>query len=223
VQVGEDLLGQADGGESHRHRVLADGGIGTHGLGGAEGGLEQAAEQRTDGAGLARHGVGGLHLAEDLRFAEDHRIQPGSHAHHVAHGVVVLVDIGAGTQLIEIETVVVGQPAQHFVGGQLVLLQVQLAAVAGGEDRRLAAGREATELLQGLDQLLGGEGHALADVHRGGLVVDTEGEEGHAGSLDRFERPAIVLRHPRQDNWRDKLTRSANPRGAVGLRPPLVS
>ena len=26
-----------------------------------------------------------------------------------------------------------------------------------------------------------------------------------------------------QDNWRDKLTRSANPRGAVGLRPPLVS
>ena len=129
----------------------------------------------------------------------------------------------AGTQLIEIEAVVVGQPAQHFVGGQLVLLQVQLAAVAGREDRRLAAGREATELLQGLDQLLGGEGHALADVHRGGLVVDTEGEEGHAGSLDRFERPAIVLRHPRQDNWRDKLTRSANPRGAVGLRPPLVS
>ena len=70
AQVAEDLLGQADRGKRHRYRVFTDGGVGTHLLGSAEGGLEQAPEQRADGAGLARHGVGGLHLAEDLRLAE---------------------------------------------------------------------------------------------------------------------------------------------------------
>ncbi len=41
LQVAEDLPRQADRGEGHRHRVLADGGVGPHGLGRAEGGLEQ--------------------------------------------------------------------------------------------------------------------------------------------------------------------------------------
>ena len=183
VQVGEDLLGQAHRGKRHGYRVLADGGVGTHGLGGAEGGLEQTPEQRADGAGLARYGVGRLELAENLRFAEHHRVQPAGHAHHVPDRVVIAVHIGAGAQFVDAQTVIIGQPLQHFVAAELVLLQVQLAAVAGGEDRRLAAGRQPAQLLQRLDQLLRGEGNALAHLYRGGLVVDTEGDKGHAGSL----------------------------------------
>lgn len=38
-------------------------------------------------------------------------------------------------------------------------------------------------LLQRLDHLFRSESHALADSHRGGLVIDAEGNEGHAGSL----------------------------------------
>ncbi len=108
VQIGEDLLGQADRGEGHRHRVLANGGIGAHGLGGAEGGLEQTPEQRPDGAGLTRHGVGRLELAENLRLAQHHRIQPAGHAHHVAHRVMVAVHVGTGAQLFDAQAVVVG-------------------------------------------------------------------------------------------------------------------
>ncbi|MNF52621.1 hypothetical protein D3C84_339720 [compost metagenome] len=173
VQVGEYLLGQADGGERHGNRVLSDGGIGAHRLGGAEGGLEQTAEQRAHGAGLARYSVGGLHLAKDLRLAEDHGVQPGGDAHHVADRGVVRVYVGAGAQLFQAQIVVAGQPGKHLIGAGMVLLQVKLAAVAGGEDGRLAAGRDATQLLQGLHQLLGSEGHAFADIYRGGLVVDT--------------------------------------------------
>ena len=66
MQVTENLLGQADRGKCHGHRVFADGGVGAHLLGGIERGLEQPAQQRANGAGLPRYGVGGLHLAEDL-------------------------------------------------------------------------------------------------------------------------------------------------------------
>ena len=183
VQVGEDLFGQADRGEGHGHRVLADGGIGAHGFRGAEGGLEQTAEQRADGAGLTRHGVGGLELAENLRLAQHHRVEPAGYAHHVPHRVLLAVHVGAGAQFVDAQAVIVGQPLQHVIAAQLILLQVQLAAVAGGEDRCLAAGRQPTQLLQRLDQLLRGESNALAHLYRGGLVVDTEGDKGHAGSL----------------------------------------
>ncbi len=44
LQVAEDLPRQADRGEGHGHRVLADGRVGPHGLGRAEGGLEQSPE-----------------------------------------------------------------------------------------------------------------------------------------------------------------------------------
>ncbi|MNP24105.1 hypothetical protein D3C76_1168480 [compost metagenome] len=91
----------------------------------------------------------------------------------MAHRVVILMYIGARAQFFQAQVVVAGQPGEHFIGAGMVLLQVELAAVAGGEDGRLAAGRDATQLLQGLHQLLGSEGHAFADIYRGGLVVDT--------------------------------------------------
>ncbi|MCY1411063.1 hypothetical protein D9M71_264450 [compost metagenome] len=200
VQVGEDLPGQADSGKCHGNRVLADGGVGTHRLGGTEGGLEQATEQRADGTGLTRHGVGGLHLAKDLRLAEDHGIQPGCDAHHVTDGCIVLIHVGTGTQFFQAQVVIAGQPGEHFIGAGVVLLQIQLAAIAGGENGRLAAGRDTAQLLQGLHQLLRSEGHTFADVHRSGLVVDTKSNEGHAGSLTETGGRAIVLLHPNNDN-----------------------
>jgi hypothetical protein len=42
LQVAENLLGQADRGKRHGHRVFTDGGVGAHLLGGIERGLEQA-------------------------------------------------------------------------------------------------------------------------------------------------------------------------------------
>ncbi|MDT4826845.1 hypothetical protein FQZ97_601650 [compost metagenome] len=100
------------------------------------------------------------------------------------HGVRVLVHVGAGAQLVDGHALVIGEPGEDFFRVGMFLLQVEFAAVAGGEDRRLAAGREAAEHLQRLDHLFGGESHALADGHGGGLVVDAESNEGHAESLN---------------------------------------
>ncbi|MNT87301.1 hypothetical protein D3C72_2277000 [compost metagenome] len=78
---------------------------------------------------------------------------------------------------------VLGQPDQHPIDCQHVLFEVQLAAVARRQNRRLTAGRALAELLQGLDQLLRRKSHALAHGHRSGFMVDTEGNKGHAKPL----------------------------------------
>ena len=165
LQVAENLFRQADRGKRHGHRVLADGGVGAHLLGGIERRLEQAPEQRADGAGLAGHGVGRFHLAENLRFAQHQRIEPRGDPHHVTNCRIIFVHISARAQLIEAQMVIIGQPAQHDVSRKVILFYIKLAAIAGGEDRSFAAVGESAELLQGLHQLLRGKGHALADVY----------------------------------------------------------
>ncbi|MNV70911.1 hypothetical protein D3C71_1638950 [compost metagenome] len=99
------------------------------------------------------------------------------------HGVVLFVDVSAGAQFREAELVIVGQPLQHVIGCQVVLLYIKLATVAGRQDRRFAAGGQSAELLQGVYQLLWGKRHALAYVYRGSLMVDTKCKKGHARSL----------------------------------------
>lgn len=96
---------------------------------------------------------------------------------------MLLVDIGAGAQLVEAQLVIVGQPLQHSIGGKVVLFYIEFATVAGRQDRRFAAGGQSAQLLQGIDQLLGRKRHALAYVYRGSLMVDTKGKKGHARSL----------------------------------------
>ncbi|MCY1408364.1 hypothetical protein D9M71_236840 [compost metagenome] len=164
-QVTENLLGQADGGKRNRNRVFADGRVGAHLLGRTEGRLKKTPQQRPDGACLACHGIGRLHLAENLRLAQNQRIKAGGDAHHVPHRRIVFVDVGTCTQLVEAKLMVLGQPAQDVVGPQVVLFYVQLTAIAGREDRSFAAVGQAAELLQGLNQLLRGKRHALAHVY----------------------------------------------------------
>ncbi|MNX54473.1 hypothetical protein D3C86_852040 [compost metagenome] len=165
MQVAENLLGQAHRGKRHRHRVLADGRVGAHLLGRIERGLEQPPEQRPDGAGLAGHGIGRLHLAENLRFAQHQRVEPGSDPHHVTNCRIIFMHIGAFAQLVVAQMMIFGQPAQHDVRRQVILFYIEFTAIAGGEDRSFAAVGESAELLQGLNQLLRGKSHALADVY----------------------------------------------------------
>ena len=77
--------------------------------------------------------------AENLRLAQHQRVEPGGDAHHVTHSTVVDVHIGAGLEFVEAEAVIVGQPGQYRVGFQLILLQIELAAIAGRKNRGLAS------------------------------------------------------------------------------------
>ena len=89
VEAARTIPRQPHRGRRHRHRIGADAGVGARALGGDEGLLEQAVELPAQRARAARRAPGLLHLAEDLRFAEHQRIQPGGDAEQVAHGVGV--------------------------------------------------------------------------------------------------------------------------------------
>ena len=74
-EVAEDLLGELDGGVAHRHGAFGEPGFAADALADRERGVEQPMR---DGAGeveVARRRVRRLHLAEDLRLADDERVE----------------------------------------------------------------------------------------------------------------------------------------------------
>ncbi len=73
--------------------MCADAGIRAHALGHRKGVLQQTLHRRAQHLCVARLLVGVLHLAEDLRLAQHHRVQPGGDAEHMANGRVFVVAI----------------------------------------------------------------------------------------------------------------------------------
>jgi hypothetical protein len=85
-QVFEQLAGQAHGGGGHADGVRADLGGAAHFLGHGKAALEQLVQRGAQGAGVLGGAHGVLHLAQDLRLAQHHRVQPAGHAEGVARG-----------------------------------------------------------------------------------------------------------------------------------------
>ena len=80
LETGEHGVGHRHRRGRDRHRVGADVCLGPHTLGHRERRLEQAVEHRSGAAGLLRRAIGVLELAQDLRLAEDHRVETGRDA-----------------------------------------------------------------------------------------------------------------------------------------------
>jgi hypothetical protein len=83
-QVLEQLRRQPHRGRGHADAVRADLGGRAHFLGHRKGALEQLVQRGAQRAGFVGHAHGLLHLAQDLRLAEHHRIEPGRHPEGVA-------------------------------------------------------------------------------------------------------------------------------------------
>ena len=95
LEVAEDLARERDGGEADRHRARAEAGLGPHALADGERRVEQAVEDRPRRLRVGRDGVRFLHLAEDLRLADDERVEAGGDAEQMARDVEVgdVVDV----------------------------------------------------------------------------------------------------------------------------------
>ena len=182
TEVGKELARQGDGGEGHRHRRGADGGVGAYLLGDAEGVLVEAVEDGPQGARLAGAPVRFLHLAEDLRLPQDHGIQPRGHPQQVTYRRLVRVDVHVRLDLALVQPMVVGEPAADGGGVLQLAGAIEFGAVAGGEDGGLVHRRLGDQVAQRLGDALRREGDPLTDFHRCGLVVDAEGEKAHASS-----------------------------------------
>jgi len=160
----------------------------------------QRGAQGAGGVGLA-HGL--LHLTQDLRLAQHHRIQPAGHAEGVARGMAAFVHIGVAQQLVVRHLAHLAQP----VHGGLVQVSclacgadqatqgaVQLGAVAGGQQGHLGTVgampwqpqmlvQILMQTLQRRGELIHRERKASAQVHGGGGVVQPQGQDAHSPRL----------------------------------------
>ncbi len=180
AQVREQAFCQTHGGECDRHRIGADAGVGAHTLGHGKGLLQQAFHRRMQSTGAARGLIGILDLAENLRLAEHHRIQPGSHAKQVADGGIIGVPV---KELIE--------PAlgQSMVAEQPMLrgglrtgfdFDVKFGAVAGGKDQRLVHAGLARQVGQCRWRRFRRKRDSFAQFQWRGQMIQSKCDKGHA-------------------------------------------
>jgi hypothetical protein len=131
--------------------------------------------------------MGLAYLAEDLRLADDHRLESGCDGKEMCGSVAVGQHRDDGAEL---------PPAEFRRTGQLVMRQgarpadvgggeVDLAAVAGGEDGRFSAlSREPRAELARESEIDVGP---LAKLHRSLLVRHADHDQAIAGAVGRFE------------------------------------
>ncbi len=139
TELGEDVTRELHRREGDRHRVLADRGFGAHLLRDREHVVHHPGKVGADGAGVARRGEGRLDLAEDLRLAHHHRIEPAGDLDQVAQGLGAAQAVQAALELAARKVVRAGEPVEHpLLGfGAAAGDRDELGTVAGRKNQRL--------------------------------------------------------------------------------------
>ncbi|OIQ80212.1 hypothetical protein GALL_380470 [mine drainage metagenome] len=178
-QVLEHGFGQLDAGRCHADRMRADLGRRAHFLGHRERALEHLPQRAAQRAGLGRGAHRVLHLAEDLRLAQHHRIEPAGDAEGMAHGAVLHQPVAVLEQFAGVQVALARQPVDQRLARVVGRGAVDLGAVAGRQDRGLdravvARQQGIAQRAQAVPEPVGREGQTLAHPQRGGLVIDAD-------------------------------------------------
>ena len=92
-EVAEDLPRQLDRGVADRDGAFGEPGFVPHALADREGGVKQAMGHGAREVQVARGGVRRLDLTENLRLADDERVEAGRHAEEMARRVDAAVAV----------------------------------------------------------------------------------------------------------------------------------
>ncbi len=178
LQTAENALGQLDSGEGDRHGPGADLGLGAHALAHFEGALEHAVEHRTGAAMVEGDAIGLAHLSQNFGLAQHHGVQASGDAEEVAHGFAIVPAVEAVAEGCGLDLVECGQEKLDGPGAVLCRLRgrfrgnaVEFAAIARGEHQRLGKNAARTQLFRGQASVLARERNALAQLDRGGAVI----------------------------------------------------
>ncbi len=184
VLVGErrvDALGELDRRRGHRNRRAADVGVASHVLRHRERALEKAVEDQAQSARRfgAAHRL--LHLAENLRLAEHHRIEPAGDAKGVRDRAILRQRVDIRMERLGGHPVEALQPAldRRGFGGA----EIDLGPVAGRQNRRFLDARLRDQVAQRDTQRVRLECNLLAHLDRRGRMVQAKGVERHV--IDR--------------------------------------
>src|SRR6185369_2599893 len=163
-------------GVAHRHRALAQAGLGAHALADAERGREEAVGHRAGRLGAAGLGVRVLYLPEDLRLADDERVEAGGDAKQVVGGLLAAVDDDVRRQPLPGDAVELADEAAEGVGRRLALgAGVDLRAVASRQHDHFVGDLALGDRGQRRLHALPGEVDALPQLNRRRAVGDPYG------------------------------------------------
>ena len=115
-------------------------------------------------------GIGFSHLTQNLRLAQYQRVQAAGHPHHVFQGLLALVLIEHGHQLVHRQVAALRQPGSK-IRHCLVNQTIQFGTVTGGKQGRLAHPGHVSQAGQRRFRLLRGERQTFTQLHiRGGVI-----------------------------------------------------
>ena len=180
LEVLEDALGELGGRRGHGGRVLADRRLRPHALADAQRLAEEAVERRAGRPCLATRLVGFAHLAEDLRLAGHHRVEPRGDPEEMDGGGLVGDRVERGRQLGVREP----RESRELAVDSLLQLRrvgvdrVDLRAVARREHDRLGAAIR--QPLERPAPKVGVVREQLPQLHRSALIRGADEDESHS-------------------------------------------
>jgi hypothetical protein len=184
-EVAEDAPREVHGHAADAHRAGPERGLGAHALRDGERARHAAPEQVAERPRLDGEVVRLLHLAEDLRLAEDHALEARRDPEDVADGLlaVALVEV-ARELLVARERRVIAQHLAHRVEGglrhRLTRAREDLDAVARGEEEGLGDLAARAEPREQHGQRLARGGEALAHLDGRGAVGEAHDHDARA-------------------------------------------
>ena len=171
-QVFKQLAGQAHGGCRHADAVGTNFSAAAHFFGHRKRALKQLVQRHAHGACVFRCPHRSFHLAQNLRLAQHHGIEPAGDPERVACCLVALQDVSMGAQQGRGNTARMRQPVDGFIQIGHTARAINFGAVAGGQQRglRMAGQRGAQAAQRGLN-LVHSIGKATAQIERCRVVV----------------------------------------------------
>jgi hypothetical protein len=178
-EVREELLREVNGRRGDGNRVGADLGVRPHLLGHRKGVLQEPGQLLARRAGLLGLAVSLFQLAQDLRFAEHHGVEPTGHAKDMPNRFLALQrEQGVGKTLVQVAVIV--QPVLQALAAAIRSHHVEFRAVAGREQHRLVDALDVRQARQGLADLVTREDHLLANFDRCRVMVQPEYLQPHS-------------------------------------------
>ncbi|GAA3172351.1 hypothetical protein GCM10020255_061770 [Rhodococcus baikonurensis] len=159
-----------------------------HSLADAQCLLSQFVDDASGGLLRVRRCVGRTDLAENLLFADHHRVEATGHGEEMFDRCFAVADVRVSVQRRQIETRMVGQDFTDLgeCTVERVHHRVDLHPVAGGDDHRFGDVRRRQKLVDQLRTIGVGNSHSLEHRDGRGSMRDPDKQNTHGAITDPF-------------------------------------
>jgi hypothetical protein len=153
--------------------------------------MKQPVEQGARGTLGGGDAVRVLHLPQNLRLADDHRVEPRRHAKEMACRVLVCPGVQMRHDLLGRQPVEIAQKRGHVSGGLAHVLagHIELDAIAGGHHRSLAGRDAGSQRSERRRVAATSEGQPLTEVDGSGPVARADEQQVHVSRDVTRRRP----------------------------------